>query len=58
MTPGRRSSSCEEAADLLAGPTRFRKLPGARHSAFRDAPEAYEDLRLFLDDLQAGADEL
>ena len=35
-----------EAADLLAGPTRFRSFPGARHSAFRDAPEAYEELRL------------
>ena len=25
----------------------------ARHSVFRDAPEAYEDMRLFLDDIQA-----
>ena len=49
--------SVREAADLLAGPTRFRSFPGARHSAFRDAPEAYEELRLFLDDLQSGVDE-
>jgi pimeloyl-ACP methyl ester carboxylesterase len=47
--------SAREAADLLAGTTRFRSFPRARHSVFRDAPEAYDELRLFLDDLQAEA---
>jgi pimeloyl-ACP methyl ester carboxylesterase len=49
--------SAREAADLLTGPTRFRSFARARHSVFRDAPEAYEELRLFLDDLQSGVDE-
>jgi pimeloyl-ACP methyl ester carboxylesterase len=50
--------SVREAADLLTGPTRFRSFTRARHSVFRDAPEAYEELRLFLDDLQLGMDRL
>ena len=49
--------SAREAADLLSGPTRFRSFTRARHSVFRDAPETYEELRLFLDDLQSGVDE-
>ena len=47
--------SAREVADLLGGPVRFRSFPGARHSVFRDAPEAYDELRLFLDDLQEEA---
>jgi pimeloyl-ACP methyl ester carboxylesterase len=49
--------SAREVADLLAGTTRFRSFTRARHSVFRDAPEAYDELRLFLDDLETGADE-
>ena len=41
-----RSSVC------LGSPTRFRSFPGARHSVLQDAPAAYEELRLFLDDVQ------
>ncbi|MGZ8695518.1 MAG: alpha/beta fold hydrolase [Gaiellaceae bacterium] len=46
--------SAREVAELLRPGTRFRSIPGARHSVFRDAPEAYDELRIFLDDLQAG----
>jgi proline iminopeptidase len=42
----------QEVADLLGGTVRFRAFPGARHSIFRDAPEAYDELRVFLDDVQ------
>ena len=45
--------SAREVHDLLPGHTRFRSYTRARHSIFRDAPEAYEDTRLFLDDIQA-----
>lgn len=47
--------SAREVAELLPAGTRFRSFPGARHSVFADAPEAYEELRLFLDDAQAAA---
>jgi proline iminopeptidase len=49
--------SAKEVADLLAGPTRFRSFAGARHSAFRDAPESYDELRLFLDEVQSGIEQ-
>ncbi|HWL34190.1 MAG TPA: alpha/beta hydrolase [Gaiellaceae bacterium] len=42
-----------EVFDLLGGHKRFRSYPHGRHSVFRDAPEAYDDMRLFLDDIQA-----
>ena len=45
--------SAQEVADLLPGPTRFRTFAGARHAVFRDAPESYDELRLFLDELQS-----
>lgn len=44
--------SAREVADLLGGPTRFRSFARARHSVFRDAPEAFDELRLFLDALR------
>jgi pimeloyl-ACP methyl ester carboxylesterase len=44
--------SVREVADLLPGRTRVRSFVRARHSVLRDAPEAYEDLRSFLDDLR------
>ena len=44
----------EVVAGLPAENTRFRSFPGARHSVVRDAPEAGEELRLFLDGLQGG----
>jgi 3-oxoadipate enol-lactonase len=47
--------SAQEVADLLGGTVRFRSFPGARHSIFRDEPHAYEELRAFLDDVQAVA---
>ena len=43
----------QEVYELLGGHKRFRSYPNARHSVFRDAPEAYEDMRIFLDDIQA-----
>ena len=45
--------SVQEVYELLGGHKRFRSYPHGRHSVFRDAPEAYEDLRIFLDDIQA-----
>jgi pimeloyl-ACP methyl ester carboxylesterase len=47
--------STREVAELLHGEARFRSFPGARHSVFADAPEAYDELRVFLDDVQAAA---
>jgi proline iminopeptidase len=47
--------SAREVAECLRGETRFRSFPGARHSVVRDAPEAGEELRLFLDELGGGA---
>ncbi len=45
--------SAREVAELHArAGTRFRSFAGARHSVFADAPGAYEELRLFLDDIQ------
>lgn len=43
-----------EVADGLPDGTRFRSFPGARHSVFRDAEGAYDELRVFLDELQTG----
>ena len=43
----------QEVYELLGGHKRFRSYPHGRHSVFRDAPEAYEDMRIFLDDIQA-----
>ena len=45
--------SVQEVYELLGGHKRFRSYPHGRHSVFRDAPEAYEDMRIFLDDIQA-----
>ena len=47
--------SAREVAELLGVPARFRSFPGARHSVFRDAPAAYDELRIFLDELQEAA---
>jgi pimeloyl-ACP methyl ester carboxylesterase len=47
--------STREVAELLHGEARFRSFPEARHSVFADAPEAYDELRVFLDDVQAAA---
>ena len=45
--------SAREVYELLPGHKRFRSYARSRHSVFRDAPEAYEDMRLFLDDIGA-----
>jgi pimeloyl-ACP methyl ester carboxylesterase len=45
--------SVEEVVALLPDSTRFRSYTRGRHSVFRDAPEAYEDMRIFLDEIQA-----
>ena len=47
--------SAHEVAELLHGRARFRSFPGARHSVFADEPAAYDELRLFLHDVQLGA---
>jgi pimeloyl-ACP methyl ester carboxylesterase len=44
--------SARGVAEFLGAATRFRTFPGARHSVFRDAPHAYDELRIFLDDVQ------
>src|SRR5215207_7194563 len=46
--------SVREVFDLLPGHKQFRSYTRGRHSVFRDAPEAYEDMRLFLDEIDAG----
>jgi proline iminopeptidase len=46
--------SVQEVVDLLPGQVRFRSYARGRHSVFRDAPESFDELRLFLDDLQPG----
>jgi len=46
--------SVQELVRHLPPGTRFRSFPGARHSVFRDAPDAYDELRFFLDDLRQG----
>ena len=46
--------SVQEVVEHLPPGTRSRSFPGARHSVFRDAEEAYDELRLFLDDLREG----
>jgi proline iminopeptidase len=45
--------SAREVAELLPD-ARFRSFVRGRHSIFRDAPESYEELRLFLDEVRAG----
>ena len=47
--------SVREVADGLHEGARFRSFPGARHSVVRDAPEAGEELRRFLDDVRNGS---
>ena len=48
--------SVREVAELLPPDrTRFRSCAGARHSVLTDEPAAYDDLRRFLDDVQAAA---
>lgn len=44
--------SAREVAELLPE-ARFRSFVRGRHSIFRDAPESYEELRLFLDEVRA-----
>jgi pimeloyl-ACP methyl ester carboxylesterase len=46
-------ASVREVVDHLPPGTRFRSFPGARHSVFRDAPEAHEELERFLDEVSA-----
>ena len=43
--------SVREVVELLPPETRFRSYTRGRHSVFRDAPEAYEDMRVFLDEV-------
>ena len=43
--------SVQEVVEHLPPGTRFRSFPGARHSVFRDAPGAYEELERFLEEL-------
>ena len=43
--------SVRELVELLPPETRFRSYTRGRHSVFRDAPEAYEDMRIFLDEV-------
>ena len=53
---GRRVGAARVGAGGLRAARRAQALPQlspGRHSVFRDAPEAYEDMRLFLDDIQA-----
>lgn len=45
-------SSVREVVEHLPEGTRFRSFPGARHSVFRDAPAANEELLLFLESLR------
>ena len=40
--------------ELLPRGTRFHSYPNARHSMLTDAPQAYDELQRFLDDVQAG----
>lgn len=47
--------SVREVVEHLPAGTRFRSFPGARHSVFRDAPAAHEELAHFLDDVTAPA---
>lgn len=46
--------SVHEVVEALPGRTRFHSYANARHSMLTDAPEAYEDLRRFLNDVQMG----
>ena len=45
-------ASVQEVVEHLPEGTRFRSYPDARHSVFRDADEAIEELRSFLDGLE------
>ena len=48
--------SVREVAELLpSATTRFRSYPRARHSVLTDAPQAYDDLRQFLDEVQGAS---
>ncbi len=44
--------SVREVVEGLSAETRFRSFPGARHSVFRDAPDAYDELERFLGTLE------
>jgi pimeloyl-ACP methyl ester carboxylesterase len=46
--------SVREVVELLPSRTRFHAYPQARHSMLTDAPQAYDELRRFLDDVQTG----
>jgi proline iminopeptidase len=45
--------SVREVVEHMPPGTLFRSFPGARHSVFRDAPRAYDELRLFLEELRS-----
>jgi pimeloyl-ACP methyl ester carboxylesterase len=45
--------SVQEVVEHMPPGTRFRSFPGARHSVFRDAPGAYDELGRFLEELTA-----
>ncbi len=47
-------ASVQEVIEHLPEGTRFRSFSGARHSVFRDAPAATDELLDFLAGLQAG----
>jgi pimeloyl-ACP methyl ester carboxylesterase len=47
--------SVREVVDALPERARFHSYAGARHSVLTDAPQAYDDLRRFLDDVRVGA---
>ncbi|MBA3244265.1 MAG: alpha/beta hydrolase [Actinobacteria bacterium] len=47
-------ASVEEVVRHLPEAARFRSFPGARHSVFRDAPAAVEELHRFLASAKAG----
>jgi pimeloyl-ACP methyl ester carboxylesterase len=47
--------SVREVVEALPARTRFHSYANARHSMLTDAPQGYDDLRRFLDDVQVGA---
>ncbi len=47
-------ASVEEVVEHLPKGARFRSFPGARHSVFRDAPAAVEELKGFIAGLEPG----
>ena len=45
--------SVREVVEHMPAGTRFRSFAGARHSVFRDAPGAYDELERFLEELRS-----